>query len=52
MNKLRCGLTILGVVIGITSIVGMTVMIRGFDQSLREMAAAGRRSRSASSTVS
>ncbi|HXI27108.1 MAG TPA: ABC transporter permease, partial [Vicinamibacterales bacterium] len=30
-------LTVLGVVIGITSIVGMTAMIRGFDQSLREM---------------
>ena len=27
----------LGVVIGITSIVGMTAMIRGFDQSLRDM---------------
>lgn len=36
-NKLRSGLTVLGVVIGITSIVGMTAMIRGFDQSLREM---------------
>jgi putative ABC transport system permease protein len=35
-NKMRSGLTILGVVIGITSIVGMTAMIRGFDQSLRE----------------
>src|SRR4249920_438642 len=34
-NKLRSGLTVLGVVIGITSIVGMTSMIRGFDQSLR-----------------
>jgi putative ABC transport system permease protein len=34
-NKLRSGLTVLGVVIGITSIVGMTAMIRGFDQSLR-----------------
>jgi putative ABC transport system permease protein len=34
-NKLRSGLTILGVVIGITSIVGMTSLIRGFDQSLR-----------------
>src|SRR4249919_3118248 len=29
--------TALGVVIGITSIVGMTAMIRGFDQSLRDM---------------
>jgi putative ABC transport system permease protein len=36
-NKMRSGLTILGVVIGITSIVGMTALIRGFDQSLREM---------------
>jgi putative ABC transport system permease protein len=35
-NKLRSALTVLGVVIGITSIVGMTSMIRGFDQSLRE----------------
>ena len=35
-NKMRSGLTILGVVIGITSIVGMTSMIRGFDQSLRD----------------
>jgi putative ABC transport system permease protein len=34
-NKLRSALTVLGVVIGITSIVGMTSMIRGFDQSLR-----------------
>ena len=32
-NKLRSGLTILGVVIGITAIVGMTSLIRGFDQS-------------------
>jgi len=39
-NKLRSGLTVLGVVIGITSIVGMTAMIRGFDQSLREMISA------------
>src|SRR4029077_457983 len=35
-NKLRSGLTVLGVVIGITSIVGMTAMIRGFDQSFRD----------------
>ncbi len=35
-NRLRSGLTVLGVVIGITSIVGMTSMIRGFDQSLRD----------------
>jgi putative ABC transport system permease protein len=36
-NKLRSALTILGVVIGITSIVGMTSLIRGFDESLRDM---------------
>jgi putative ABC transport system permease protein len=36
-NKMRSGLTVLGVVIGITSIVGMTALIRGFDESLREM---------------
>src|SRR6266850_1110833 len=34
-NKLRSALTVLGVVIGITAIVGMTSLIRGFDQSLR-----------------
>jgi putative ABC transport system permease protein len=38
-NKLRSALTVLGVVIGITSIVGMTAMIRGFDESLRELIA-------------
>ena len=36
-NKLRSALTVLGVVIGITSIVGMTSLIRGFDSSLRDM---------------
>src|SRR5476649_2777387 len=36
-NKMRSSLTVLGVVIGITSIVGMTAMIRGFDESLRDM---------------
>ena len=36
-NKLRSGLTVLGIVIGITSIVGMTALIRGFDESLREL---------------
>ena len=41
-NKLRSALTVLGVVIGITSIVGMTAMIRGFDESLRELIAPGR----------
>ena len=35
-NKLRSALTILGVVIGITAIVGMTSLIRGFDNSLRD----------------
>src|SRR6187401_2442195 len=35
-NKMRSTLTVLGVVIGITSIVGMTSLIRGFDQSLRD----------------
>src|ERR1700754_2745764 len=35
-NKLRSALTVLGVVIGITSIVGMTALIRGFDESLRD----------------
>ena len=34
-NKMRSGLTVLGVVIGITSIVGMTALVRGFDQSLQ-----------------
>jgi putative ABC transport system permease protein len=36
-NTLRSALTVLGVVIGISSIVGMTALIRGFDQSLRDM---------------
>ena len=35
-NKMRSALTVLGVVIGITSIVGMTSLIRGFDETLRE----------------
>ena len=35
-NKLRSALTVLGVVIGITAIVGMTSLIRGFDQALRD----------------
>ena len=34
-NKMRSALTVLGIVIGITSIVGMTALLRGFDQSLR-----------------
>jgi putative ABC transport system permease protein len=36
-NKMRSALTVLGVVIGITSIVGMTALVRGFDESLRDM---------------
>jgi putative ABC transport system permease protein len=40
-NKLRSGLTVLGVVIGITSIVAMTALIRGFDASLEESLKAG-----------
>ena len=35
-NKMRSALTVLGVVIGVTSIVGMTSLIRGFDTSLRD----------------
>jgi len=35
-SKMRSALTVLGVVIGITSIVGMTALIRGFDKSLRD----------------
>ena len=34
-NKMRSGLTVLGIVIGITAIVGMTALIRGFDESVR-----------------
>jgi putative ABC transport system permease protein len=34
-NKMRSALTVLGVVIGVTSIVGITSLIRGFDQSFR-----------------
>jgi putative ABC transport system permease protein len=34
-NKMRSALTVLGVVIGVTSIVGMTSLIRGFDTDLR-----------------
>ena len=36
-NKMRSALTVLGVVIGITSLVGMTSIILGFDRSLRSM---------------
>src|SRR4029079_19185162 len=35
-NKMRSALTVLGVVIGIMSIVGMTSLIRGLDTSLRD----------------
>jgi putative ABC transport system permease protein len=35
-SKMRSALTVLGVVIGITSIVGMTSLIRGFDERLRD----------------
>jgi len=36
-NKLRSGLTIVGVVIGVTAVVGMTSLVRGFDHSLQAM---------------
>jgi putative ABC transport system permease protein len=36
-NKLRSGLTIVGVVIGVTAVVGMTSLVRGFDRSLHAM---------------
>jgi len=36
-NKLRSGLTVLGIVIGITALVGMTAVIKGFDESMRDM---------------
>jgi putative ABC transport system permease protein len=36
-NKMRSSLTILGVVIGVTSIVGVTSLLRGLDQSLRDV---------------
>ena len=35
-QTMRSALTILGILIGVTSIVGMTAIIRGFDESLRE----------------
>ncbi len=35
-SKMRSALTVLGIVIGITSIVGMTSLIRGFDERLRD----------------
>ena len=36
-NKLRSVLTVLGVVIGITSIVSVTALLRGFDESFKDM---------------
>src|SRR5215467_1334700 len=36
-NKMRSGLTVLGIVIGITAIVGMTALIMGFDRSMRDL---------------
>lgn len=36
-NRLRSALTVLGIVIGVSSIVGMTSLVRGFDQSLQAM---------------
>ena len=36
-NKLRSALTILGVIIGVTSIVGMTSMIRGFGDQMESL---------------
>src|SRR5437016_13211135 len=36
-NKMRSGLTVLSVVIGITSIVGMTALVRGVDESIRDL---------------
>jgi putative ABC transport system permease protein len=37
MNKMRSALTVLGIVIGITSIVGITALVRGLDESFRDM---------------
>ena len=36
-NKLRSALTVLGVVIGVTSIVGMTSLIRGFGDQFESL---------------
>jgi putative ABC transport system permease protein len=36
-NKLRSTLMIVGIVIGVSTLVGMTALIRGFDQSLRTL---------------
>jgi putative ABC transport system permease protein len=36
VNAMRSALTVLGIVIGITALVGMISLIRGFDESLRD----------------
>ena len=36
-NKMRSALTVMGVVIGITSIVGMTSLLRGFEESVEAL---------------
>jgi putative ABC transport system permease protein len=36
-TKLRSGLTVLGIVIGITSIVGITSLLRGFEESFKDL---------------
>jgi putative ABC transport system permease protein len=36
-NKMRSALTVLGIVIGIMSIVGVTSLVRGFDESFRDL---------------
>jgi putative ABC transport system permease protein len=36
-NKLRSALTVLGIVIGVTSIVGITSLVRGFDESVKDL---------------
>src|SRR4026209_3004941 len=36
-NKMRSSLTVLGIVIGITSIVGITSLLRGFEESFKDL---------------
>jgi putative ABC transport system permease protein len=36
-NKMRSALTVLGIVIGITSIVGITSLVRGFNESIKDL---------------
>jgi len=36
-NKMRSALTVLGIVIGITSIVGITSLVRGFNESMKDL---------------